>query len=237
MLNENIKASKIDNGLEFSAVLSSSIHDMKNGLCFMIQSIENLSEKLNNKGSDESSELAKIHYEASRLNTNLLQMLAMYRIQYNNLPLDIDEYYLDDIFEELIAKNHLYIENKNLDITIIESDDLSWKFDKSLILELLNDTFINAMKYCQNKILLTAQVVEQQLEISISDDGNGYPASMINLYNNSAPYLSPSLSKTELSLYFSMLIAEQHKNEHGQGRIKLNNGGEYGGSVFTLVLP
>jgi len=72
--------------IDFATVLASSAHDMKNGLCLLIQLIDQLSEKMRLNNMDEAEELASIHYEASRINTNLLQMLAMYRAEKDVLP-------------------------------------------------------------------------------------------------------------------------------------------------------
>ena len=56
----------------------------------LIQSIESLSAQMQQKDVEGAQELAQIHYEAARLNTNLLQMLALYRARKDALPVDID---------------------------------------------------------------------------------------------------------------------------------------------------
>lgn len=223
--------------IDFSSVLASSVHDMKNGLCLLIQSIENLSNRLEQKGAEEAKELAKIHYEASRLNTNLLQMLAMYRAEKDALPLHIDEHYLDELLEELIAKNHLYIENRNLEVVFEIEQDLAWYFDNELVANLLNDIFVNAMRYSKEKIVVTAANVEGQLQIEIIDDGNGYPESMLNNQFLNPSELDLTLSRTGLGLYFANLIATTHSQNDRYGCIELKNGGKLNGSVFTLTLP
>jgi len=62
--------------IDFSTVLAASVHDMKNSLCLLIQSIETLSLKFDGQ-QEEAQELAQMHYAASRLNSNLLRMLAL----------------------------------------------------------------------------------------------------------------------------------------------------------------
>jgi hypothetical protein len=42
---------------------------------------------------------------------------------------------------------------------------------------------------------------------------------------------------TKLGLFFASKIAQRHTNNEKKGCIKLKNGGELGGGVFTLKLP
>lgn len=223
--------------IDFSTVLASSVHDMKNSLCMLIQSIESLSAQMQQKDVEGAQELAQIHYEAARLNTNLLQMLALYRARKDALPVDIDEWYLDDVLEELVAKNTLYIENKSLEVTFDIEEDLAWLFDNDLIANLLNDIFVNAMRYCQKHILISAHEVDGELQIQISDDGEGYPESMLSSSNNGPADIDLNLSRTGLGIYFAQLIADAHERSGTRGSIKLENGGQFNGSVFTLTLP
>ena len=223
--------------IDFSTVLASSAHDMKNGLCLLIQLIDQLSSKMRLNNMDEAEELAQIHYEASRLNTNLLQMLAMYRAEKNVLPLNIDDYYLDETLDDLVANNSLYIENKKLSINFDVEDELSWYFDQDLVSNLLNDIFVNAMRYCKSSILISAKTVNDQLHVSIADDGNGYPEHMLQSSITTPQDIELNISRTGLGLYFAQLIAATHEQDGTCGYIKLENGGPLNGSVFTLVLP
>ncbi|NVK23807.1 MAG: HAMP domain-containing histidine kinase [Gammaproteobacteria bacterium] len=224
-------------GIDFSTVLASSVHDMKNSLCMLIQSIESLSARMSEKNIEGAQELAQIHYEAARLNTNLLQMLALYRARKDALPVDIDEWYLDEVLEELVAKNTLYIENKNLEVEFDIEDDLMWIFDNDLISNLLNDIFVNAMRYCQKKILLTAHEIDGVLQVQISDDGDGYPDNMLLSSTSRPADIELNLSRTGLGIYFAQMIANAHVRNGKTGNIELQNGGALNGSVFTLTLP
>lgn len=223
--------------IDFSTVLASSVHDMKNSLCLLIQSIENLNQKLISNNIQESEELTQIHYEASRLNSNLLQVLSMYRAKKDMLPVNMDEFYLDDLIDELLSKNSFYAENRNIAVTTHIEDDLCWYFDNDLVFNLLNDIFVNAMRYCKNQILIEVNVVEEQLKVSISDDGDGYPEHML-ISSNLEPFdVSLNESRTGLGIYFAQMIAYQHEQNGRTGSIKLENGGKLNGSVFTLSLP
>jgi len=224
------------NQIDFSAVLASSVHDMKNSLCMLIQSIDTLAQD-QDTNPEKQQELATIHYEASRLNTNLLQMLSLYRVEKNQLPLLIEEHHVEDMLDELVEKNLIYSNNHNISVEVLVDADLIWYFDDSLIGNLLNDIFVNALRYTKDKIVISAEVIDQHLHINIKDNGNGYPEHMLN--NTEIPMHDFDIdnNRTGLGLFFAKLIASAHINKNEQGYIKLANDKQIGGSVFTLVLP
>lgn len=224
--------------LDFSTVLAACVHDMKNSLFMLLQSIEQLAEN-RELPPDQQQELAKLHYEAYRVNTNLMQLLGLYRMERDRLPLTIEEYFVADLFEELIVKNSLYLESKGIEIETDVDPDLMWYLDGDLINNLLTDVVNNALRYCKQRLLLSASANEQGLlVITIEDDGPGYPEHMLQFkVDRETQSFDVKSGRTGLGLYFAGLIASSHKNKSVHGDIKLANGGQFGGSVFTLTLP
>ncbi|WP_040439769.1 sensor histidine kinase [Algicola sagamiensis] len=223
--------------INFPAVLASSIHDMKNSLFMLIQSVDNLSQMLEEKDSVQGQELAKLHYEASRLNSNLLQLLGLYRADIDQLPFTIEEHFLDDLIEESVFKNQLYIEHHNIHVNFDIDPDISWYFDYDLVSHLINDAVINALRYCKDKIQISCHIFENELHISVEDDGRGYPEDMMASYEKPMETLDFSTGRTGLGIFFARLIAESHENHEHRGKIVLSNNSDLGGGVFTVVLP
>ncbi len=223
--------------IDFATVLASAVHDMKNSLCMLIQSIDLLQQQLAPTAQTASQELGRIHYEASRLNTNLLQLLSLYRIEKDQLPIHMDEYYLDELCEEIVIRNQLYSEQRCISVSIQCESNLCWFFDNDLISNLINDMFVNALRYSKSKLLLRAYQQDNQLRIELHDDGDGYPAEMLESNAESLGALSLAAGRTGLGLFFAHLIANAHRNQQRRGFIELSNGGEYGGAVFRLTLP
>ena len=226
-----------DNAIDFSTVLGSAVHDMKNSLCLLMQSIESLGHSLVETDPLSREHLASAHYEAARLNTGLVQLLSLYRAGSDNLPLNIDEYDIENVIEDLLATNESYLNHKNMILEVSQSADLVWYLDADLIGILLNDVLINAMRYSQNKILLSVYTKEQQLIFKVEDDGPGYPQSMLEAHNINMQHCDISEGRTGLGLFFARLIAQAHTRGETKGNISLDNGGSLGGSVFTLTLP
>ncbi|WP_333609695.1 sensor histidine kinase, partial [Arsukibacterium sp.] len=120
----------------------------------------------------------------------------------------------------------------------IEVDEhLAWYFDRELIIHVLNDVFVNALRYCRQRILVQVSVEQQQLVLAVNDDGPGFPDFMLQAVK---PDMSPpdlQHSHTGLGLYFARLIAAAHKNQGQHGSVQLRNNSELGGGVFVLQLP
>ena len=222
--------------IDFASVLAASAHDMKNSLCMLLQSIEELTEKVSAQVPESSALLATMQYEASRLNTDLMQMLSLYRAEKDRFPINIQHYYIEDVVEELLAANQSYIANKGIELSIELDEELCWYLDADLIHVLLNDVLINAMRYGRKKIQIKAWK-QDCLYIRVEDDGEGYPLQMLELQENDGKYFNIERGRTGLGLFFAKMIAQAHGDEKNNGSIKLTNGGTYGGSVFTLKLP
>ncbi|MFT7261865.1 MAG: K+-sensing histidine kinase KdpD [Glaciecola sp.] len=229
--------SRQDTSIDFSTVLGSAVHDMKNSLCLLMQSIESLGQSMVETDPVSRKHLASAHYEAARLNTGLVQLLSLYRAGSDNLPLNIDEHYIEDVIEDLLATNESYLNHKNMILEVSQSADLVWYLDADLIGILLNDVLINAMRYSQKKILLSVYTEHKQLVFKVEDDGPGYPQSMLKANNINMQHCDIGEGRTGLGLFFARLIAQAHTKGETKGNISLKNGGNLGGSVFILTLP
>ncbi len=223
--------------IDFSILLASAVHEMKNSLSLLLQSIETLSTNIEKQNPEASKELASLHYEASRVNTGLMQLLSLYRVELDRLPLNVDQHYIEDLIEDLIATNGNYIENKNMQLDVNVADDLAWFLDADLINLLLNDVLVNAMRYSNDKISIEAYVEDDYLLIKVQDDGPGYPDSMLRASHTSMQRFDINTGRTGLGLFFAGMIAKAHSIDARLGSIHLENNGELGGSVFTLKLP
>ncbi|MBU2976923.1 HAMP domain-containing sensor histidine kinase [Alteromonas sp. C1M14] len=230
---DNIPSHTID----FSSVLAAAVHDMKNSLCLLIQSIESLTEQIPPDNGTAIEQVANVHYEASRLNTNLVQILSLYRAELDKLPITVDECFVDDLFEDVLSSVRIYSEQKQLKVTSCIDGVISWYLDRELIFLLVNDVVINAMRYGTSRLHVSAEVVDDFLILRVEDDGPGYPPAMLARSTEELSDFHVSQGRTGLGLYFARLIANAHSKGLRIGEISLTNGGTLGGSVFEVRLP
>ncbi len=223
--------------LDFATILAASVHDMKNSLFLLLQSIEQVAEEV--KSPQPRSRLADIHYETQRLNTGLIQLLSLYRQENDSLPVSKEEQFIDELADDIVANNQFYAQHHGVELVVEATHEGSWFFDLNLILVLLNDVVINALRYANQKVQVNLGInrVSNELIIEVLDDGPGYPQSMLDTYQVGPAGVVLSTGRTGLGIYFSHLIAQAHRDNGREGSITLSNDSPLGGSRFTLRLP
>lgn len=222
---------------DFATILSAAVHDMKNSLQLLLQSMSTVAEELGDTPAARS--LADIQYEAQRLNTGLIQLLSLYRNEHTSLPVNLESQLLDELLEDLVADAEFYSNHYAVTIDLDVPANLAWYLDKALVSVLLQDVLINALRYANQRVSVRAFTDEGQLHVEIRDDGPGYPAAVIERIARNAAADEPSSTllqagRTGLGLYFAGRIASAHQRQEQSGSIQLGNDR---GSIFTLRLP
>lgn len=230
-------ANKQDNEIDFSTVLAAAVHDMKNSLNLLVQSVEHIANSLPDDMQETKQQVVDLHYEASRMNTGLVQILSLYRANRDSLPVLIDQCFVNELIDDIISANQLYASQKHIDIDVECSEDLAWYLDADLIYLLVNDVLINALRYGTSRIKVSAQQQEKNLVIKVEDDGEGYPDFMLVKDDAKPSDFNVTQGRTGLGLYFAHLIASAHSRNGVRGKIALSNGGQLGGSVFEVKIP
>jgi len=225
------------NKLDFSLVLASSVHDMKNSLGMLLNSLENLIRDNPPTNDDQAKQFATLQYETSRINNELIQLLSIYRLEHDRLPLNIDAYFVADMLEEQLARNDMLFSTRGIDVTVVCDDALNWYFDNELVGGVVHNVLANSARYGDKELKVSADVVDGVLCICIEDDGEGYPAAMIKAPEEIMAGVSFTSGSTKLGLFFAAEVARMHCQKDVCGYIKLENGGSLGGGVFKLYLP
>ncbi len=221
--------------IPFSTVLASTVHDMKNALSLIMGSLDDVTEKLASVDPD-NQKISLLQYETSRVNGLLVQLLALYKAEQQQLPLNINYYNVYDFLEEQSLAHDELLKSKNIEVVIETDDELEWAFDESLLSIVVNNILTNNIRYCQSTIRLSASVIDKMLVLNISDDGDGYPEIMLEQQNDVILGINQSTGSTGLGLYFAGQVASMHKNGHINGNIHLSNG-KNSGSIFTIRIP
>lgn len=224
-----------DPNIDFSMVLASAVHDMKNSLGMLLNSLDELRME-HEPALVGSNKFNMLQYEAERMHNDLVQLLGIYRLGENNLSAHIDEHYVPDFLAEHLARYTPLLEGLGISYAI-DAADINGFFDEDLLTGVLNNTINNAIRYTNSKILLTARQEDHELVIGVEDDGQGYPANMQHSGTPDFKSLDFKTGSTSLGLFFASSVAVLHQNGDRTGRIALHNGGTLGGGVFEIRLP
>lgn len=229
--------SDTEQGLDFSMVIASTVHDMKNSLATLTTAHTQWLSRLSDVQRD-TPENGVIEYEFANLNGMLVQLLGLYKLGVNQLPLRPDYHELDDFIGAQLAHQQEVLDSRGI-IASVEVDDLSplGFFDRELIGSVVANIIVNAIRFARGNILVTLGDDQGQLKISINDNGPGYPAHMIEHQTDYVLGINQGSGSTGLGLYFASHIARLHARNGVHGRIEIANGGALGGGLFSIYLP
>lgn len=222
---------------DFSAIIASSVHDMKNSLCMLLGSLDEIMTRCNATSCPSLKGFSHLQYEGNRVNNSLIQLLSLYRIENGQYSLNLTENDLDECLEECFLESKGLLELKGIATQLHCDEDLLWYFDRNLIVGMLNSVINNSYKYTKSIIKITATIENNYLVISVEDDGNGYPEAMLHGGTEHEPGIDYKSGSTGLGLYFAKILARLHENKGKKGYITTTNTGIDNGGKFSIFLP
>ncbi len=227
-----------DPKLDITTFLVASIHDMKNSVSVMNAVLEDVVRGVDPEHFPEFKQIGEVLYEARRVNDNLIQLLALYKIDQQFYPFDAEEHDLGDFLEEVMGRVAPLAANRGVTVRHSCPPGLLWYFDRELIFGAIVQALHNGLRYTKSQVLLSIQEKDGLLELRVEDDGRGYPQNMLAeedaMPNQGIRFATGS---TGLGLYFSAVAARLHRNRGLTGATRLANGGSLGGGAFIMTLP
>ncbi len=223
--------------LDFSMVIASTVHDMKNSLGMFLQAFSTWVESLPPEQA-WNHERGVIEYESGRLNGMLMQLLGLYKMNVNQLPLHPEWQDLEDFLEAQRARYQELLQSRSIDSEIQLAEDVFEAFfDRDLMGTVIANIIINTVRYARSKVILRAYTEDDFTVLSVEDDGAGYPAAMLEGQAGYVLGIKQSTGSTGLGLYFAGRIAALHQRNGVHGFIRVQNGGSLGGGVFSIHIP
>ena len=221
----------------FSMILASSVHDMKNSMTSLLDTIEVFFQNSPPQNAEEESQFATMQLQASKVNNHLIKLLGLYRLQENTLPLHIEDIYVHDFLDEQLAGSDMHLSTAKIEIELDCDENAHWYFDRELIWGVINNVLVNSLRHTKDKIAIAYREIDGHCVITVNDNGPGYPQVMIENPEDFTKSIDFANGSTSLGLYFAASVAKLHKRGDYTGYITLENGGDLGGSLFTLHLP
>lgn len=223
--------------VDMATFLASSAHDMKNSISLLIRGLEKILSSVDPQAFAAYEDLAQMTYETKRINSNLIQLLTLYKVGQEIYPFDPRTVSLDDFIATIAAQSAELLKSQGVALECAAPPDLYWDFDEDLVTGVIGNAFNNAIHYTHERVRLTAGEVDGCLELRIEDDGNGYPPRMLRDSVDCMRGVDFNGGSTGLGLYFSAVVARMHRHGGRGGEIRLENGGDLGGGRFILRLP
>lgn len=227
----------MNKSIDFAAIIASSVHDMKNSLSMLMNMLEDIADLWHPTEQESRDKLDQLQYESKRLNSQLVQLLTLYKIGNSQYLLNMSEQAVAEFLNEATLHHREVFARQGVTLTVDAPEDLIWFFDRTLIHGVINNVLNNAYKYTRSRVAITAALDDDMLVISVADDGGGYPQEMLDRGAQDQTGINFESGSTGLGLFFSQKVAALHQHKKRTGAIQLDNGGIGGGGRFTILLP
>lgn len=222
---------------DLAVFLASSIHDMKNSLSVLLGGLDRVLGQADPEQFPQYESLSGMVYEARRINSNLVQLLTLYKLGTDSYPFDPADHPVREFLDVIAAQNAPMLKAQSIALEVDCPAEIYAHFDEDLVTGVIAHALNNAIKYTRQRVRLTARATADGLELRIEDDGPGFPDRMIRDGVDAMRGVSFESGSTGLGLVFSAAVAKLHKNRGRQGVLRLENGGALGGGCLILLLP
>jgi signal transduction histidine kinase len=205
--------------MQFDAIAALTIHDVKNRLA-------QLAARAEARGDVETLRSA---FAAA---AQLTRLLVFYKSETGALRPDVDAHAPQDLVAELAADA-----SRSASIRVEQDAGAAPSlgfYDETLVRMVLANAVDNALRFARTRIAIAAAGNDRWLEFAVSDDGEGYPPSVLADAGSDDASAPVSRDGTGLGLRLAARIAALHENRGERGLVRLANDG---GAVFTLLLP
>lgn len=228
--------------MDISTFVAAAAHDMKNSVSVISAYLEDALQQLATLDGEQraaaTQSTAQALYETQRVNGNLVQLMALYKIEEGMYPFEPGEVMLDEFADEMLGRVRPLAQMKGLDLQCdAPAELLDWVFDADLIGSVVIQSLFNAVRYARHTVRLSLRTVSSRLEIEVADDGQGFPEFMLAQGFPSRQGIDTRTGSTGLGLYFSRMAAGLHKRGDSTGTTRLANGGDLSGGRFIIELP
>lgn len=211
-------------------VIASGVHDTKNVLFDALMRIGVAAHEVSGNRRDEALDLLKDAGASVEQATNRLStLLSAYRLARHENPVVLMPVLVGDLVEYAALRSPPSAQDQSR-VHIVRSEVCpdTWLLDRELVADCLVNATLNALRFAVSRIRISATAENGWLVIKVEDDGPGFSPELTS---------HPARMQSGVGLFVARRIAALHRQHGRHGRLILENGGAYGGAVFTLMLP
>ncbi|HEX3949925.1 MAG TPA: DUF4118 domain-containing protein [Steroidobacteraceae bacterium] len=217
-----------------NSLLAALSHDLRTPLTVLVGLAESLALTVPELSGEQMDIAQAIQDEARRMSTMVGNLLDMARIESGEVKLNLQWQPLEEVVGAALEATSAMLQRHSVAVQLLRDLPLI-KFDAVLIERVLVNLLENVSKYTPpgSTVTLSAQVIGDQLSVSVADDGPGLPvgreeAVFQKFTRGERESSTPGVG---LGLSICRAIVESH-----QGQITASSR-PGGGATFTFTLP
>lgn len=219
--------------------LGMAAHDLRNPIGTIKMTAEMLKDGVVGAVTEKQrSFLQGIATTSDKLLSLVNELLDVSVIESGNLKLKMQPTHLGEFLQECYEANTMFAKAKSIQLNIqLEKNLPQMSIDPDRMTQVINNLLSNAIKYSHANTVITlrAQVVGDEVQIAVADQGQGIPAAELPKLFTKFGRTSVLPTGGEKSTGLGLAIVKKIVESHG-GKIWADS--KVGrGSVFTVALP
>ena len=179
----------------------------------------------------------KMQSEARRLSELVQEIINLSRLQSRDPLADAYEVEIDDVIREAIDQSQSNAESRQIEVTYSNNGSGVVIGDRDQLIMAVHNLIENAINYSPDhtKVSVTSQIVDDLIEISVTDQGIGIPESEQERIFERFYRVDPARSRETGGTGLGLSIVKHVTQNHG-GEVKVWSKPGVG-STFALRLP
>lgn len=208
-------------------------HEIRTPLTLIKAPLEKLL-KMTNVPEGIQDNVKIMEKNTSRLLNLVSQLLDFRKTESRSLRLSFVEVNISRLLKDTLLRFKPAIEERNIDFRLnVSADPINAYVDEEAVKKIVSNLFNNAIKYCEEKVIVNLKTDLDDFKIEIQNDGKVIPSSLANKIfepffriNENAPF-----SGTGIGLSLAYSLAELHN-----GNLLLKTDTQ-NWNTFVLTLP
>ncbi len=208
-------------------------HEFRTPLSLVMAPIKKRIDQSNDQKDKE--EFSMMYRNADRLLTLIDQLLDLSKLENQSIKLEKTEVDVNHYFKIIAASFSSFADHKKISFSNdLPEEGMILEFDQDVLQKICNNLLSNAFKFTpeDGTVHLSVRLADNQLEIAISDSGQGIPlVDQKNVFDRFYRTTEGNETGTGIGLALTKELAEFH-----EGKIKMESL-EGVGTKFTVTIP
>lgn len=213
-------------------------HDLKSPFNSLIGFLSLFNKQWDLLDDVKKKEMMQILYSNTMKTYDLLDNLLKWgKVQQGLLKCQNEKFVVYTIVEEVVDLMETQIFQKKLDLSITINTGLELNTDSRLFMQLIQNLINNAIKYTNNggEIIISAEEKENQLCVSVKDNGIGIPKDKIKTIFNLDSNFNREGTNKEKSTGMGLILSKEYAKLMGAEIFVESEEGK--GSKFGVLFP
>ncbi|KAF0203954.1 MAG: Two-component system-sensor histidine [Bacteroidetes bacterium] len=214
-------------------------HDLKNSMSGFSGIVNTLNSSYEKFSADQVKYyVGEVSASANSMKGLLRNLLDWARSQQNLIKVCPSQFSFASLVSECTQLIDQQLRRKNIEVVVAAADDLMLVSDKNIVTTIVRNLLVNAVKYSHEggRIDITSNLANQEIEISVADNGVGMDQQDVDFIMNSGTFMKSKPGvQGEKGAGLGLMLTKELLEKISGRLVVVSEKGK--GSTFSIVIP